>query len=60
MGFWRRTCQESVGKKLNAFVEHAIPLRRLGGAKEVADLLLFLLERCELHLGIYIDGGQRV
>lgn len=44
-------------------VERAIPLRRLGRPKEVADLLLFLCsERASYITGseIHIDGGQRV
>ena len=44
-------------------VERAIPLRRLGRSKEVADLLLFLCsERASYITGseIHIDGGQRV
>ena len=47
----------------DAFVERAIPLRRLGRPKEVADLLLFLCsERASYITGseIHIDGGQRV
>jgi len=47
----------------DAFVERAIPLRRLGRPKEVAELLLFLCsERASYITGseIHIDGGQRV
>jgi NAD(P)-dependent dehydrogenase (short-subunit alcohol dehydrogenase family) len=47
----------------NELVERAIPLRRLGRSKEVADLLLFLCsERASYITGseIHIDGGQRV
>lgn len=44
-------------------VEREIPLRRLGKAGEVADLLFFLCsERAEYISGseVHIDGGQRV
>jgi NAD(P)-dependent dehydrogenase (short-subunit alcohol dehydrogenase family) len=45
------------------FVQREIPLRRLGKAQEVADLLFFLCsERAQYISGseVHIDGGQRV
>ena len=46
-----------------AIVDRDIPLRRLGKAKEVADLLLFLCSQTASYISgseIHIDGGQRV
>lgn len=46
-----------------AIVERDIPLRRLGSAREVADLLLFLCSDTARYISgseIHIDGGQRV
>src|SRR5215469_1944338 len=47
----------------DAFVERAIPLRRLGRPGEVAGLLLFLCGTSGSYISgseIHIDGGQRV
>ncbi|HSU05126.1 MAG TPA: SDR family oxidoreductase [Acetobacteraceae bacterium] len=46
-----------------SFVEHAIPMRRLGQPREVAELLYFLCsERASYITGseVHIDGGQQV